>query len=195
MIKAAKTDRSLVIDLLARSFDSNQSVNYIVRQDGQRVERIRSLMAYSFDVCYLFGEVWLSDNKKACALILFPHQKVTTLRSIWLDIKLIAQAIGFSRVRQALKREGNVKKLQPKTAMTYLWFIGVDPACQHAGTGSLLLKEIITASDRKGLPVYLETSALQNLTWYQHFGFEVYNRLEMGYTLFFLKYEPDKPIV
>ncbi|MCR8560434.1 GNAT family N-acetyltransferase [Mucilaginibacter sp. BJC16-A38] len=190
MIKAEKNDRPLVVDLLARSFEGNQSVNYIVRQDGRRVERIRSLMEYSFDVCYLFGEVWLSENKKACALILFPQRKRTSLRSVWLDVKLIYRAIGLSRIRQALKREGNVKKLQPKVAMTYLWFIGVDTDYQHAGTGSLLLKEIITASDRKALPVYLETSTLQNLPWYRRFGFEVYNQLELGYTLFFLKHEP-----
>jgi len=194
MVKAEKKDRTWVVDLLARSFDSNQSVNYIVRQDGQRGKRIRSLMAYSFDVCYLFGEVWLSDNKKACALILFPHQKLFSLRSLWLDLKLILQAIGISRVRQALRREGNVKKLQAKVDMTYLWFIGVDPDYQHAGNGSLLLREIIAASDRKGLPVCLETSALQNLPWYGRFGFEVYNRLEMGYTLFFFKHEPAKPL-
>jgi ribosomal protein S18 acetylase RimI-like enzyme len=194
MIKAEKTDRTWVVDLLARSFDSNQSVNYIVRQDGWRLKRIRSLMAYSFDVCSLFGEVWLSENKKACALILFPHLKMFSLRSVWLDMKLIFQAIGFSRVRQALQREGSLKKLQYKGDMTYLWFIGVDPGYQHAGAGSLLLKEIIAASDRKGLPVCLETSALQNLPWYQHFGFEVYNRLEMGYTLFFLKHEPFNQI-
>jgi ribosomal protein S18 acetylase RimI-like enzyme len=194
MVKAEKTDRKWVVDLLARSFDSNQSVNYIVCQDGQRVKRIRSLMAYSFDVCFLFGEVWLSDNKKACALILFPHQKLFSLWSVWLDMKLIFQAIGLSQVRKALQREGSVKKLQAKVAMTYLWFIGVDPVCQHAGMGSLLLREIIAASDRKGLPVYLETSALQNLPWYRRFGFEVYNRLEMGYTLYFFKHEPDNQL-
>jgi GNAT superfamily N-acetyltransferase len=194
MVKAEKKDRTLVVALLTDAFESNQSVNYIVRQDGRRLKRIRSLMAYSFDVCYLFGEVWLSANKKACALILFPQQKRMSLWSIWLDIKLIAQAIGLSRVGQALKREGNVKKRQPKVAMTYLWFIGVDPDCQHAGTGSLLLKEIIIASNRKALPVYLETSTLQNLPWYAHFGFEVYNKLEMGYTLFFLKHEPYNQI-
>jgi GNAT superfamily N-acetyltransferase len=190
-----RKDRALIVALLADAFDGNQSVNYIVRQDEQRLKRIRSLMAYSFDVCSLFGEVWLTENKKACALILFPHQKMFSLQSVWLDLKLIFQAIGLSRVRQALQREGNVKKMQAKVAMTYLWFVGVDPAYQHTGTGSLLLKEIIAASDRKGLPVYLETSAWQNLPWYGHFGFEVYNRLDMGYTLFFLKHEPSKPIV
>ena len=62
MIKAAYSDKNLVVDILTDSFETNQSVNYIVKQDKKRVNRIRSLMDYSFEVCYSFGEVFLSDN-------------------------------------------------------------------------------------------------------------------------------------
>jgi ribosomal protein S18 acetylase RimI-like enzyme len=76
--------------------------------------------------------------------------------------------------------------------MTYLWFIGVDPAWQHQGIGGKLLNEIIEEANMESLPVYLETSTLQNLPWYERFGFEIYNKLEMSYTLFFLRREPYK---
>ena len=36
MIKANLNDRALVANLLAQSFDDNQSVNYIVKQDSKR---------------------------------------------------------------------------------------------------------------------------------------------------------------
>lgn len=192
MIKAGAVDKTTVINVLSSSFEDNQSVNFIVSQDEKRTRRIRALMDYSYEICSLFGEVWLSDDKNACALILYPHQKRTTLKSIWLDIRLIVQAIGLSGISKALNREAKIKNLQPKEKMMYLWFIGVDPDFQHTGIGNKLMKEIITGSNQKNLPIYLETSTLRNIPWYKSLGFQTYNQLEMGYTLFFLKREPDK---
>lgn len=37
--------------------------------------------------------------------------------------------------------------------------------------------------------MYLETSMPENLPWYERFGFRIYDRLELGYTLYFLKKE------
>jgi len=50
MINANPNDRALVVNLLAQSFDDNQSVNYIVKQDDKRIQRIRVLMDYSFAI-------------------------------------------------------------------------------------------------------------------------------------------------
>lgn len=189
MIKASYIDKNLVIDILTKSFDTNQSVNYIVKQDQNRIDRVRALMDYSFEVCYLFGEVFLSNDKKACGLILYPDKKKTTLKSIWLDAKLILSCVGLENIKKAMTRESKIKQLQPKEPMYYIWFIGVDPAYQSSGIGSELLNEIIKDSNFKKRPIYLETSTLKNLPWYKKFGFDVYNELDLSYKLFFLKKE------
>jgi len=192
MIKVNYEDKNLVLTILTESFKDNQSVNFIVFQDSHKLKRIRALMDYSFEVCYRFGEIWLSDDMKACALLLFPHVKRTTVLSVWLDIRLIFKVIGLFGIQRAMKREEQIKKIQPSIKMAYLWFIGVDPSYQHSGIGSQLINEIISASYNENLPLYLETSTLSNLPWYERFGFEIYNQLDLGYTLFFLKREPDK---
>lgn len=186
MKKAKRKDKSKIISLLAQSFEENQSVNFIVGKGGNKLKRIYALMDYSYEICAQFGEVLLSDDGKACALLLFPHLKRLTLKSIWLDIKLIFQTIGITRLRKAINRETQIKKLQPKAEMAYLWFIGVDPQHQHLGIGSKLFKEVLAEAKLKNLPVYLETSTLQNLPWYERFGFHIYHKLELGYTLYFL---------
>jgi GNAT superfamily N-acetyltransferase len=191
MIKAASADKPLILDLLCRSFKNNKSVNFITGNKPNQEKRIYALMDYSFEVCRLFGEIWLSDNRGACALILYPQQKRTTMQLIWLDVKLIAQAIGVKGVSRVLHREAGIKKVQPKINMTYLWFIGVDPVKQRQGTGSELLSEVLATAVQKGLPVYLETSTLENLPWYESFGFEIYDQLLLDHTLFFLKYNLD----
>jgi hypothetical protein len=75
MRKAGISDKSIILDILTRPFDDNKSVNYVVKQDQNRVDRITKLMDYSFNVCNEFGEVWISDDQQACALILFPDKK------------------------------------------------------------------------------------------------------------------------
>lgn len=189
MIKATYQDKDRVIDILAESFDDNGSVNYIAKQDRKRKQRIRKLMAYSFDICYLFGEVFLTDNRSGCALILFPDKKKNNLKSIFLDIKLVVSCIGISNIKKAMVRESKIKELQPKKLMYYLWFIGVDQDQQNKGIGSALIKEVIEDAHSRQRPVYLETSTLKNIPWYEKFGFKIYNELNLGYTLFFMKKE------
>jgi hypothetical protein len=187
MKKASKQEKDLVINVLAKSFDGNSSVNYIVKQDNRREIRLRSLMDYSFEVCTAFGDVLLSDDNKGCALIVYPDKKKTTLKSTLLDIKLILQAVGIDNVSKALKREKLISSIQPKIPMAYLWFIGVDPDAQGHGVGSKLLQEIIDYSNRNNRPIYLETSTVKNLGWYKKFGFEVYCERDLTYHLYFFK--------
>jgi ribosomal protein S18 acetylase RimI-like enzyme len=187
MLKVNSAKRELAIEILTSAFNNNKSVNYIVRQDSQTLLRIKALMAYSFDMCMEFGDVFFSENGEACALILYPHLKKFSFYAIWLDIKLIFKAITIWGVAKTLKRESKIKAIQPKEPMAYLWFIGVNYLFQHEGTGSNLLKEVIEFAQQKDLPVFLETSTMENLPWYNRFGFQIYSELELGYKLFFLK--------
>ncbi|MCO5238928.1 MAG: GNAT family N-acetyltransferase [Chitinophagaceae bacterium] len=187
MKKANLEDRKLIVDILTESFDANHSVNYIIKQDSKRKKRIQALMNYSFDVCRAFGDVFLSDDNKACALIIYPDKKKATLKSTLLDIKLIFQSVGFGNIGKTLKREKLISSIQPQIPMSYLWFIGVDPVVQNEGIGSKLLQEIIDYSNVNNRSVYLETSTIRNLSWYEKFGFEIYSEQYLTYHLYFFK--------
>jgi len=189
MIRATYGDKNQVVSILTAAFEDNQSVNYIVRGDGQRFKRIRALMDYAFEVGYRFGEIWLSDDGRGCALLLLPHLKRTTWFAVWLDIRLVFEVIGLGGLRKAVRREARIKRLQFDGDMVYLWFLGVSPDSQHRGTGSLLLEQLLSYADQMGLPVCLETSTLENMPWYGRFGFRMYTQLDLGYILFFLKRE------
>ena len=187
MRQAKYEEKNLIADILTQSFESNQSVNYIIPQDKKRIKRIRALMHYSFEVCYLFGDVFISDDNNACALIVYPDKKKTSLKSILLDVKLIVQCVGFKNIKKTLSREALIQKVQPKKIMTYLWFIGVNLTEQNKGIGSKLLQEIIQQSVQNNRPIYLETSTIKNLPWYRKFGFNVYSEQDLTYHLYFLE--------
>jgi ribosomal protein S18 acetylase RimI-like enzyme len=186
MRRANINDRDFVVELLTTSFDNNPSVNYIVRQDDKRIARIKSLMIYCFDVCTLFGDIWISDDQKSCALVLYPEQKKMTLTTIWLDIKLILQAVGLGGIPKTLNREAKIKKKQLQVPMVYLWFIGVSPLYQQRGLGSKLLQHVLDEAKLMNRPLFLETSVLKNITWYKRFGFHIYDTLNLDFTLYFL---------
>lgn len=187
MLKATRQDKQQVTGILTRSFATNNSVNYIVQQDHKKMRRIQVLMDYSFELCFLFGEVFVSEDRKAAALVLYPEKKRATLKTLLLDLKLLMQSVGIRNAKKVLDREAKIDQIKPKTTMTYIWFIGVDPDHHHAGIGSKLLESIIAQSDR---PIYLETSMVKNLPWYARYGFQIYGELDLGYKMYFLKKEP-----
>ena len=68
----------------------------------------------------------------------------------------------------------------PKEPHWYLPLIGIDPACQGKGFGSLLLKHATDICDRDGMPAYLESSNLANVPFYERHGFEAIGRIQVG---------------
>ena len=177
MVDANYDDKNLILEILTESFKNNRSVNYITGASESNQKRVRALMDYSFEVCHQFGDIYLSDDRNAVALVLYPEQKKTNLSTVVLDVKLVLNCIGISNIGKALKRESSIKKLQPKDPMYYLWFIGVHPDKQGKGIGSQLMSELILESQKMKRPIYLETSTLTNIPWYKKFGFDIYNEL------------------
>lgn len=185
MINATYKDKDRVIEILTSSFASNLSVNYIVKQDADLELRIRGLMEYAFKVCMAFGKVVLEDDRNACALVLFPDKKGFSLRALAWDIVLLFRVVGLRNASKILRRETLIKKQHPSDRLYYLWFIGVHPAHKGVGIGSDLLTELIADAKVIDRPIYLETSTVKNIPWYQKFGFEVYHEIDIGYNLFF----------
>jgi ribosomal protein S18 acetylase RimI-like enzyme len=178
-----------VVNILVNSFDDNKSVNYIIKQDKKRVQRIRALMEYSFDICHLFGDVFLTDDKNGCALIVLPDKKKLSFKSIILDAKLVINSMGLSNTKKAMYRESKIKKEHPKDLIYYLWFIGVEPNEQNKGIGSLLLEYVINEGLALKRKICLETSTMKNIPWYKKHGFSIYKELDFSYRLYFMKRE------
>ena len=174
---ADHTYKSHVIDILSKSFDDNQSINYIVKQDSKRKKRIEKLIGYCFEVCLVKGQIFMSNDDKACALILHPERKMGSIKEMLLNMKLAINSIGASRSFKVLKREKLIKQNHPKEPFYYLWFIGVTPDAQGKGIGSALIEEVFQKYNKGTRPFYLETSVVKNISWYEKYGFIIYKEL------------------
>ncbi len=61
----------------------------------------------------------------------------------------------------------------------YLVMIGIAPQHQGKGLGGKLMQALLAESERSGLPIYLETETEENVSLYQHYGFEVINKVNL----------------
>lgn len=186
MYIAAPSDKAVVVDILTQAFDDNKSFNTVLKQDHKREFRLRKVFEYQFDICSKYGRVYLSDDKKSCAVILFPDIQKNTLAEIISSIKLLF-ILGIKSVKKGFNREAKIKKVHPSANIYYLLFIGVYPEHQGKGMGSALLKSLIEDSKQMNRPIFLETYLDKNIALYKKFGFSIYDELDFGFPVFCMK--------
>lgn len=189
MTKASYSDKSRVIDILTQSFADNNSVNYIIKKDKYKILRVQELMNYSYNLCSTFGKVYVNKDGNSCALVMFPDKKKTSLKSIFWDFRFILKSLGIGNIKKALQREAIIKKNHPHIPFTYLWFIGTAITEQGKGLGAELMQQILSDSEKENRPVYLETSTVKNIPWYEKSGFKVYREIDFEYKLYCMKRE------
>jgi ribosomal protein S18 acetylase RimI-like enzyme len=184
MKKARRSDKKIIVDILSTSFDDNKSMNYMVKQDRNRRDRIRHLMDYCFEVCLRNGDIYMSDDEKGCILVIKPERKISFFVRWYLYLKVITRSIGIFNLPRVIRRESTLKKFHPTGFHYYLWLIGVFPEHQNKGIGTKLLKDAIAECDQCKRPMYLETSVERNIPLYERFGFKVFSQVDFGYIMY-----------
>lgn len=178
------TEKQIIVNILRKSFWDNKSVNFVVKQDNKREFRIKRLMEYSYFQGESFGKIYLSKDQNACAIVLIPSKKKTTLKAIIWDLKLVFGCMGLSKVSKVLKREGEIKKHHPDFPFLHLWYIGVNPEFQGQAKGTELMARIMHDAKELDLPIYLETSNPKNFPFYEKLGFTMISEMDnLGYPL------------
>ena len=61
----------------------------------------------------------------------------------------------------------------------YLAIIGVSSKYQGKGCGGKMLRSLIEISDKKRIPIYLETETDKNVSFYEKFGFKILDQITL----------------
>lgn len=191
MKKATKADKPIVVDILVSAFKpltDDNSINLVVKQDAKRTKRMQILMEYLFDKAYLFGEVYLSDNEKACILMKFPHKEKITMKTIGMDIRLALKCIGIERIFSVLKRQRMVQKYYPREPHIRPMIMGVRADHDGSGAAARLMLQIRNRYQDTTLPVIIDTSSKDNVLLFQKFGFKLIDEQgTVGFPMYFLR--------
>lgn len=189
---AKPSDKLRIVSILSIAFVANKSVLNLVgnRADNQG-DRIKLLMAYAFEECMEFGRVYITEDRMACALVLFPEQERITLKSLRRHAKLILSVIGLGNLWNVIKREKQVSAIHRaefgKQLRYYLYFIGVDISCQNSGLGKILLQDLLEESNNLNRQFLLETSTAKSKSFYHANALKEYAQLDVGYPLYFFR--------
>lgn len=182
MIRAKKEDIPILVALLAESFKDNQSANFAVKNKRS----LTGLFKYSVAKGFLFGDVWMNEDKTACAILLDPKKKKSGLQSVLLDLQLIVKVVGLSKIKKVLKKENITEQTLPQNVdYIHLWFLGVVPKLQGNGIGTSFLQELIEYYKSSKEAMCLETSTLVNIPFYEKQGFSRYATKYFGFEFFF----------
>jgi GNAT superfamily N-acetyltransferase len=93
------------------------------------------------------------------------------LRQLALGLRILP-CFGL-RIPRVVRSARRIDAAHPRRAHWYLIALGTDPPHQGKGIGSALVEPVMAHCDQEDLPAYLEASRLENIPYYQRFGFEV----------------------
>jgi ribosomal protein S18 acetylase RimI-like enzyme len=178
--KAARDESPRVAAALARAFDSDPQMQWVLTDDSRRVPIAeRGFDLYLRKLWFAQDECYTTDGVAGAAIWNRPGEwHVSILRQLRL---LPAMTRIYRRflprvVRAITALESN----HPKERHYYLPFVGVDPDWQGRGIGSALLRPVLDRCDREATPAYLEASTPRNRALYERHGFEVIEEFELG---------------
>ncbi len=112
----------------------------------------------------LGAAIWLAPGA-------FPMSATRKLRAARAMLAVLGSAP--RRFARYVEFGTNVEKAFPKDPVWYLEILGVARDVQRRGIGRRLLEQGLERADADSRPAYLETSAPDNVGYYERFGFRV----------------------
>ena len=178
MIKLEKTHIKPASFILARVFNGNAINAYAFPNPEERIEKMPYVYQLLLRYNLLYGRVFVTSPRLE-GVAVWVHSdnlgtsswRILVSGAIWPARKMGIEA---GRKLEELDEYVNKKHRELVTAKHwYLYLLGVDPQYQGKGYASQLLNGMLSETDKEGLPCFLETQGIQNVSMYQHFGFKV----------------------
>lgn len=172
--KITRTDRETIVGLMCRAFDDDPFINYLVKQDAHRTQRMARFMdAGLMRLTLPYGETYMTDAGDGAALWNPPGGRPHGIVADLSFLPVLIRVSGLGGVVRSVGAFSLAEKRHPQAPNYYLLGIGVDPSRQGQGVGSSLLAPMAERCDREGVGAYLESSKERNLPLYERFGFAV----------------------
>jgi GNAT superfamily N-acetyltransferase len=171
--RATVADLDPAADALADAFADYPWTRWTVDLDDH-VDRVRALQRLFMErVALPYGEVWVATDDRgfviAAAIWSVPGSVVpaSVLRAV--DAERVE--LEGARSVASTAAEAHVAGSRPTTPHYYLGAVGTRRDHRRRGVGRALLAPVIDRAAATGFDVFLETSAVENLEFYEQLGF------------------------
>lgn len=195
MGRATPAEAPRIVEVMARAFAEDPSIDWTIRDDDRRARGIELF----FDVVLRrmtlpYGDVWTTRGEiHGAALWTPPGKWKLGLVEQALMAPQMVSAFGWRRLGRVLDSMSLVQKHHPPEPHYYLQSIGVEPEHQGRGIGKALLQPVLERCDTEHWPAFLETAQERNLPLYRSRGFVEVSRAALaggGPMMYFMWREP-----
>lgn len=173
---AEDADRDAVLDVLMLAFSADPCMRFAFHEARAFRTHFNAFATAMGGGAFAAGSAYIAGDGAAAALWLPPGVEG--------DSETIGGLVAASTAPERLALLGQVgdamREYHPHEPHWYLPLIGVDPAHQGRGLGSLLLKAALRRCDADGVAAYLESSNPKNVPLYERYGFEVLGVIQPG---------------
>ena len=163
--------------VLARAMANDPVFTYMLSDPVERERLTPPLMAAWTRYGLLFGEVYVTAGPVEASAIWLPPSLIRTEEQrdrAGLTAVVSAFSDGARARYDAVGQDHDrVRGAAQSVPHWYLVLIGVDPARQGLGLGSLLLRAGLSRVDQDGVECHLFTEQSRNVPLYQRYGFEI----------------------
>jgi ribosomal protein S18 acetylase RimI-like enzyme len=177
VMRLPESEISRAGDLLAHSFFNDSIVKYMLPNEAERLKLMPWHFAAFGRYAHPFGEVYTTSGIEGVAVWLPPDNTEMTpsrLRQSGLDKAPDVLGKGaWQRFNTVMDYIGKFHHRDVQPRHWYLPLIGIDPAHQGQGLGSMLLAPMLKRADAEDLPCYLETVEPKNVPFYERHGFVI----------------------
>jgi len=195
--KAGYDDVDAMKRVLAKAYDKEPVLNWLVVQDEkrtQRMERFFEVQLRDFDSIQ-HDHVFTTEQLEGIAIWYPPEPQYCWNPSLLKVLSLLPKLIpiyglrNFPSVRSGIEM---IMKDHLREPHYYLLAIGVDPADQGKGIGSHLVQHGLRMCNEKGVPAYLECATERHVHFYQRHDFKVSKdfTIPKGPKIWTMIYEP-----
>ena len=172
--RLAHNDVKEAANLLARTMCTNP-LNSAVFQGQGNLQRKQQSALFEVVIRDFPGEVYVAEEGgEICGVIRFVKSPDCQLSSDQRNIfiPMLEEALGETTSR-VVSWMATWAKHDPKIPHWHLGPFAVKEKCQGQGIGSQLLQWFCDRCDKEHEPAYLETDKLENVHFYERFGFSV----------------------
>lgn len=173
---ARPEDRSRVISALVLAFSADPANRWMYPAPDAFLRSFPDFASALGGRAFECGTAYVMGDVRAAALWLppgvQPDEEALTI--------LFRRSLPEQSQRDLFSIFEELGSYHPHEPHWYLPFIGVDPAYQRKGYGSVLLEHVLKGCDQEGIPAFLEASSLESIPLYQRHGFTVMGTIRVG---------------
>src|SRR5450755_2785083 len=177
-IRAEERDAALAT--VVEAFRCDPQVRWYFPDDSGYDRSASCFFGVLLDSRIAGGEVWVVDGVRAVSMWIPPGGNLLGPESARASYSAMVAALPGPAPERITAIDDLVDTLLPREAHWYLGVLACRPESRGRGLAAAVTSPLLTAADRAGLPVALETSTSANVDYYTRRGFAVMGASRIG---------------